>query len=79
MKESEIAIIGPNSANNPEIEGIEDRKADLISVRPIGETKRESIEAIEKELKAGGLQVERISIGSTQPSGSTLFSIYLKR
>ena len=55
-----------------------ERKADIIAVRPPGETVSYSCCMIEAELKTAGLKAEKIVKGITQPDGSQEFWVYLQ-
>ena len=55
-----------------------ERRADIFTTRPPGETLTYSCAKIEAELKTAGLEAEKIVEGITQPDGSKMFWVYLK-
>ena len=55
-----------------------ERRADIYTVRPPGETVSYSCAKIEEELKTAGLEVEKIVKGITQPNGSQEYWVYLQ-
>lgn len=52
------------------------RRADIFTVRPRGETDEESRMAIIAELEVANIEVEQINRGITQPDGSTIYWVY---
>jgi len=59
------------------LEMTDERRADIYTVRPPGETLSYSCAMIEAELKTAGLEGEKIVEGITQLDGSKMFWVYL--
>jgi len=55
-----------------------ERRADIYTVRPPGESVSYSCAMIEAELKTAGLEADKIVKGITQPNGSQEYWVYLR-